>query len=254
MNLFGILCLFACPKTPAPTVCPDVGAPLPTAQEVFDAHQRAITVGPELVWERLHQRGTVSVPNAGIEGTLDIWISKEGDGAYLSRLDIPGMGVTEQGWNGGIGWTIDPNTGPRLLDGEELRNIEFTFQEVTNRDMGVLYSSAKVEERTPYNGHDAYVLRVQVDDLKAPTELYFDACSHLQIGSLMMLDIPVGRMKVRNTFLDYQPQDGMLLPRVVEQSVMGIVQRIQLSEIEWEPVDFPQINPPSEIYSPAMSE
>ena len=49
--------------------------------------------------------------------------------------------------------------------------------------MGALYVSANVVERRPVDEYDTYVVRVQVKDLSSPTELYFDACTGLQVGS-----------------------------------------------------------------------
>ena len=249
MILFSIF-MFGCPKS-AETVsavksnCPAADAPLPDAQSLFDRHKAVTQPNGPVDWSSLHQGGVIRIPQANIEGSLDIWVDRSN--GYLSRLDMPGMGLTEQGWNTEVGWMIDPNTGARILEGEELNNIAFTFKEIITDDLSKLYMTANVVERRPVDERDSYVVRVQVKNLSSPTELYFDACTGLQVGSKKMINIPMGRLTVHNLFKDYREQSGMLMPFVVEQRAMGVLQVIEVGGVEWNPSDFPAIDLPAEL-------
>ena len=249
MILFSML-LLGCPKSTETTTaikanCPAADAPLPEAEAIFARHKSVTQPNGPVEWSNLHQGGVIRIPQANIEGTLDIWVDRSK--GYLSRLEMPGMGLTEQGWNTEVGWMIDPNTGARLLEGEELNNIAFTFKEITTDDLSKLYMSSKVVERRPIDEYDAYVVRVQVKNLSSPTELYFDACTGLQVGSKKMINIPMGRLTVHNLFKNYRDQSGMLMPFTVEQRAMGVLQVIEVGDVSWNPSEFPEIELPGAL-------
>ena len=93
---------------------------LPAADEIIDRHVEAIG-GRDAVLSKEGSRaaGQFSMPAAGIQGTIEV-LSASSPTRVISRVEIPGLGTIVNGYTGEVGWSVDPNLGPRLLEGMEL--------------------------------------------------------------------------------------------------------------------------------------
>jgi hypothetical protein len=97
---------------------------LPEARAIIDKYIDA--VGGEKAIKKIksmEMTGELKIPAAGINGSLKI--QAMAPNKMLVTSEIPGMGMIREGYDGTIAWSVDPNMGPRVKDGEELAQAEF---------------------------------------------------------------------------------------------------------------------------------
>ena len=94
-------------------------AALPAARDIIDRHIKE-RGGRQAIMARTstHATGSVSLPAAGLSGKLESFHAKPNK--FLQRMSLPGIGDIEEGFDGTVGWSVSPLTGPTLLDGKQL--------------------------------------------------------------------------------------------------------------------------------------
>jgi hypothetical protein len=65
----------------------------------------------------LHSTGELSIPAAGISGTVEIWQARPN--RSLMHIAVPGFGEVRNGYTGSVGWTVSTTDGARLMSGAE---------------------------------------------------------------------------------------------------------------------------------------
>ncbi len=93
-----------------------VSAALPPAEEILKKYRAAIG-GEEAI--RSHTvrsvSGTFEIPAQGMRGELVV-LAAAPDMIRLT-ITLPGLGEMQRGFDGKVGWSVDPAIGPRLLEG-----------------------------------------------------------------------------------------------------------------------------------------
>ena len=106
----------------APTLVAQDTATLPKGMDVLTKYRNV--TGGKAAYEAIKTmqfEGTVSIPEAGIQGKLVMHYSKPDK--LAAEVTIEGIGVTRQGVNGKIAWEISPMTGARLIEGVEANRL-----------------------------------------------------------------------------------------------------------------------------------
>ncbi|MEE2973172.1 MAG: hypothetical protein VX672_08600, partial [Planctomycetota bacterium] len=65
--------------------------------------------------------GTFGVPSMNISGTMKTWTSPPD--LMKVEMDMPALGKTLTGYDGKVGWSIDPSRGPSVMSGDMLAEI-----------------------------------------------------------------------------------------------------------------------------------
>ena len=68
--------------------------------------------------------GSFEITGQGMKGDLKV-VAQAPDKMH-QWITLPGLGNLEQGYDGSIGWSIDPAVGPRLLEGKELDELKYS--------------------------------------------------------------------------------------------------------------------------------
>ena len=95
---------------------------LPSAQELVARHVTAI--GGEAAFKAvksMRERGKIEIAAQGIVGEFEVALARPAK--LLQRISVPTLGQFEQGYDGKVAWSIDPQSGPALLAGRELTEI-----------------------------------------------------------------------------------------------------------------------------------
>src|SRR3712207_4925228 len=97
-------------------------AGLPAARTLIDRYVQAIG-GRDAVLRHSTIRyvGTFEVPAAGVKGDLSVVQAAPNKTAVT--MTMPGMGQMLQGYDGSVGWSVNPMQGPRVLEGKELEQL-----------------------------------------------------------------------------------------------------------------------------------
>jgi hypothetical protein len=229
----------AAPQTPATT------EKLPSAREVLDRHIKAVG-GREFLMARSssHATGTVEMPGPGLKGTLELFQAKPN--SMLMRVTLPGVGDVQEGFNGRVGWSISPMTGPSLLQGKQLeeRRIDADFYGDLQPEKH--YESVTVVEKTTFEGRPCYKMRLVqkggVEDFH-----FFDAHTGLKAGAIVTRESPMGAVTATTVESDYKPFGKLLTPTKLTMTMMGIQQVMTILTVEYDKVDPSVFEPPAQI-------
>lgn len=209
--------------------------PLPSAQQVIERYVEAIG-GRDAVLGHTSSRGTgtFSMPAAGISGTL--LAQSAAPNLTLLRVEIPGLGTSLTGFDGEVGWSLDPNLGARLLEGAELEALkEGSSRLAAVRDPS-LFQEQETVELSEMNGEACYKVRMLWRSGRETFDC-FSTETGLLAGSITRQSTPMGEIDVV-TFVDqYRETRGVLSATRIRQQMLGQEQVMTLDSIEYDVVE-----------------
>lgn len=232
------------PKAAAPAA-QDAAKDLPPARQIIDRHIEAMG-GRKAILARssTHQRGSMSVPAQGISADIEGFSAKPNK--VLVRFKIPGIGEVEEGFNGEIGWSISPMTGPMLTQGKQLEQKKFDSDFYADLFDEARYTAMKTLEQTTFDGRQCYKVSLTKKDGSEDVE-FFDLQTGLRAGRIVTRETPMGAISVTQTLTDYKKFGDLLQPATMKQSLMGIEQVFTTISIEYDKVDPSVFEPPAAI-------
>ncbi len=134
-------------------------ADLPEASLLRERHIEGVGGRAALEqYQSSHALGTFEIPGQGIHGSLEVFAAAPNN--LLVTIDIPGIGTVRTGYDGEVGWTIHPATGPMVMEGRQLDQIRQQADFI-----GVLHperyiASTETVEETEFAGRPTYKVRV----------------------------------------------------------------------------------------------
>lgn len=228
------------PHAPAPA-----GAALPDARSLIARHLEAVG-GRDAVLAPTSSRatGTFSIPGTGLEGSLEI-LSADPD-RLLLRIEIPGLGRVLSGYDGRVGWSIDPASGPRVLRGAELAAMRDQATELAAVRDESLIESARTVERTRVEGRDCFRVELRWRSGRTTYDCYAPD-DGLLVATMSTQESPMGAIEVVTTLDGYRSfGHGKVATRIV-QSGMGVRQSLSIDALEYGGVDPAEFAPPEAI-------
>jgi hypothetical protein len=220
-------------------------AQLPPAAELMAAHNRAI--GGEAAFARhrsLHTTGTYSIPAAGMVGGYESWRVRPNRTLTLSVL--PGMGELRGGFDGEIGWAVDPLKGARVLEGIELMIVK--DQAVFDIDLRRpdAFRSAETVEKTSLGGEECYKVRLVWKSGRETFDCY-GVASGLLIARIEPLESEAGRVEAITLLQDYAEHGGIRVPARSVTAALELEQVITIERVDFEQPDSARLALPAEI-------
>jgi hypothetical protein len=218
---------------------------LPPAEELIDRHIEAMGGRDTLLGHASSRStGTFSMPAAGITGTLVV--EAAAPNRMASQVEIPGLGLIRNGFDGKVGWSVDPNLGPRLLDGLELAAMqENTHQLAALRDPS-LFTVRETVELTEMNGQPCYRVRLVWNSGRETFDCY-SVETGLMVAMSASQETPMGNIESVTFLEEYQEYGGILSPTRIRQQALGQEQLMTLDSIEYDVVEDDAFDPPASI-------
>jgi hypothetical protein len=233
------------PEAPSPKPRQAAGK-LPGAVEILSRYTRA--VGGERAIRRYRSRravGRFELRAQGISGPIEILAAAPD--RTLIRITLEGLGELLRGYDGTIGWSVDPAVGPRVLSGRELEEAQYAADFYSDIYRPADYSSMTVVGRGPFEGHDCFTVKLVRHSGFESIE-YFDTQSGLRIGGRMTSTSMMGSVPdVVTVFADYRQYGGILTPVTATQRAMGVESLLTLERIEYDTVRDDELKPPPAI-------
>lgn len=233
-------------QTPARTAvpAPAAAAALPPAKDVIARYVAAIG-GRDAVMRHSSYRatGTFEMPTAGIKGDLELVHAKPNKMAL--KMMIPGLGEILTGFDGTVGWSVDPMQGPRLLEGKELEQLssEADFANMVRAASNI--TSRETVERTDLGGQPCYKVKVVWKSGRETFDCYSTETG-LLVAELRTQESPMGAMDVTSLLSDYKDFGGVkIATRNRVQTAMGQEQVLTLTDFTFDAV------PPTAFERPA---
>jgi hypothetical protein len=219
--------------------------PVPTGREIVARHVAAI--GGEKAYRSIDSivaRGRWEIPAQRLSGSLELKAARPS--LMLYRVTILGIGRIESGFNGRIGWTISPLSGPELLAGKQLSETadEAWFD-------SAIYPAEKVRELSTvgletFDGRQAYRLKVVFASGNEQFD-FFDTETGLRIGTEVTRATASGSVPTVNLLRDYKAFGPLLQATTLVQRALGFEQVVTITSCEYTPHPQGTFDPPAEI-------
>ena len=207
----------------------------PSAREIVDRHVRES--GGQAAFKALKSiraKGTLQLPAQGVTGEVETVLARPSKS--ITRLSVQGVGKFEEGFDGKIGWSIDPVNGPSLVTGKALleRGDEAWFDALQHTPDFV--KEMTVVGRETFDKRPAYRLKVKLASGNEQEELY-DVETGFQIGIEATREVPLGGSAPTTTiFRDYQKFGDVKMPATQVTKVIGIEQVVTFTSYEFNTV------------------
>jgi len=203
---------------------------LPAGEKIMDSYVEA--TGGITAYDRVENRvvkSTLEIAGAGVKISITTYQAKPNK-AY-SVLDSTMTGKIENGTDGEVVWDLSSMAGAQIKEGKEralaLHLNSFDRLAYWRRNFaGVETMGAEQVE-----GRPCYVVRATPKEAPAQT-LFFDQETHLLTRMKMDAETQAGTIPMDSSFSDYQPADGVLIPRKVTVKVMGQVRTVTVESLE----------------------
>jgi hypothetical protein len=221
-------------------------ARLPGAAEILSRYTRA--VGGERAIRQYRSRravGRFELRAQGISGPIEILAAAPD--RTLIRITLEGLGELLRGYDGAIGWSVDPAVGPRVLSGRELEEAQYAADFYSDIYRSADYSAMTVVARGQFEGHDCFTVKLVRRSGFESLE-YFDAQTGLRIGARMTSTTMMGSVPdVVTVFGDYREFGGIMTPVTATQRAMGVESLLTLERVEYDTVRDDELKPPPGI-------
>ena len=220
-------------------------ADLPSGRALVERHVEAI--GGAAAYRALTSmrvRGRFEITGQNISAEFEELAARPD--RLLMRADIPGIGHTEQGYDGTTAWTIDPQTGPRLLQDRE------RDEAIADADFdGPLHRPERVRSlttlgRTTFDDRPAYRVKVVLSSGVEQDE-FFDLESGLEIGWEASRATPLGVVPTTAILRDYRPFGPIRQPTTLVQKALFVEQVLHVTSVEYDVVPGTAFEPPPAI-------
>jgi hypothetical protein len=224
----------------APAIAPSL-----EAQAVYERVVEA--VGGRAALEQYtssHALGEFSLPAQGIQGDLEVFTAAPH--FFLVRVEIPGIGTVRTGYDGEVGWTVNPATGPIIMEGNQLNQMRQQSDFFGPLNVEAYVDSATVVEETEFGGKACQKVRVVTHWGEEYFEFY-DVETGLLAGSIRTQESPMGAIETTSVVSDYKDFGGILGATRTVQTMMGMEQIIMVNTVEYDNVDLAVFELPNDI-------
>ncbi len=182
---------------------------LPTGRAIIDKFIKA--EGSTAQAAKIKTRrtvGTVEISGLSLAGTVEV-LQKAPD-KMLSRMELPGLGMILEGFDGTVAWAQDPFTGLREKKGAELLAQKLRARLGPATSAGI-YVNLKVLGITPVEGRASYIVAQKLAD-GSTTTTYYDCATGLVTRVDSETETPQGKLPVQSYLSDYRLLDGIQIP------------------------------------------
>lgn len=210
-------------------------APLPSADEILKRYRTAI--GGEAAIKKHTSRlvtGTFEILAQNMKGEMKV--TQAAPDRLRLKITLPGVGDLERGYDGHVGWSMDPAVGPRLLEGKELDELKHSADFYDELHDPAQYSSITVVGQSTFEGADCYEVKL-VRTTGFEYIEYFNVKTGLRAGLKMNATSQMGSIPVVQVDSDYKTFGGVLTATVTRQRMMGLESAITITDVAFDAVD-----------------
>lgn len=220
-------------------------APLPAAREVIAKFVNL--VGSKEDFDKIQSQravGKVEMTGQGISGKLEV-LARRPDKLVI-KINLPGIGDLLEGYDGKVGWSVNPLTGPMLLEGKMLEHVqeEARFDSVMH-DEGD-FKSMETVGRVEFEGKSCYQLKLVRKSGQELTE-YYEIDTGLMRGTTGIQETPLGSINVTGVAENYKKYGPILLATKMIQKMGPLSQTMIFESVEFNTVQDSAFDLPDEI-------
>jgi zinc protease len=233
IGILASLCVFTAraqdAAKPAAGAATPATATLPTADQVLDHYTQAI--GGRAAWLKLNSRvskGSIEIPAMNnLTGTVEI--HEKAPNSMLAVINLGGAAF-EQGFDGTVAWSDNPQNGLRELSGGELDDARREANFYHAIELRKNYTKMTVTGVERVDEHDTYAVEATRAQ-GSPDKMYFDMKTGLLVRSVNQRNTPDGVTEFTADVDDYTEVDGVKLPFTVRQTGASATFIIRFTEV-----------------------
>lgn len=206
---------------------------LPSAESVLKKFVE-VTGGMEKykAVKNMSASGTVEIPQAGVEGTLNM--KRVLPNKMLVNISIEGVGEVQRGADGTHCWENTDMMGPRLITGGEADAMleESSMELIYNP--GKFYKSMKVVGVEDVEGEKCYKLVLTKKKDEQQVTSFYSAKSGLLVKSIQTQETQMGPMTIESISSDYRKVGGLTSAfKVTQKLPNGMEQVVTMTEVKY---------------------
>jgi hypothetical protein len=209
-------------------------AQLPDAKALVAKYDAAIGGEAFMKLKSVHETGTFELPAMGVSATIDVM--RAAPNKNLVHVSIPGMGEVVRGFDGTVGYSMNPMQGNALMTEKELAPAAEEAQFGATLRLPEFVTSMETVEKTSMGGQDCYKVKLVWKSGRTTFDCYA-VDTGLLAGTIATQETPQGPVDVTTTLADYKPFGGIKVATKMSQSAMGQDQVITISNVEFDKVD-----------------
>jgi hypothetical protein len=189
--------------------------------------------------------GTLELTGMGLSGSLTSY--RAAPNKSYTVIDFAGVGKAEEGSNGEVAWSVSPQEGPRIKQGDERANAlrsDAMHTEIRWRDF---YKKAELAGTEDVSGKACYKVVMTPNEGAAETR-YYDKSSYLLVKVILPLTTPQGAMTIEQNLSDYRDDGGILAPHTIMLKIPNLDMLMKIESVKRN-VDIPadRFNLPAEV-------
>ncbi|NQW03404.1 MAG: hypothetical protein HQ485_05195 [Acidobacteria bacterium] len=188
--------------------------------------------------------GVTEFPAQNMKGTFEM-IGGRPNKAIV-RMELSGIGTFETGYNGSVGWMLDPMVGPSLVTGPQLAEMRDESYLEAALHPAELIKSVTTTARTTFDDRAAYKAHV-VFVSGQERDQYFDVETGWLLGMQGDSHTEMGVVPMMTTLRDYKAFGPMMHPTRMIQAADGFEQHFVVDTYEYGTVPADAFEPPTLI-------
>ena len=220
---------------------------LPSVDEIVSRHLEAIG-GRDAVLAHSSTRatGTIDILGQGLSGAMTAYGEAPNKVVIVMAFEALGFEI-RQGFDGEVGWAVDPMTGERLLQDGELQQLIDEADFYSDLHDPEKFTSMEVVEETEFAGKQAYKVRLVYKSGRESFE-YFDVDTGLLAGVEGVQESVMGSLNVVTVLENYQEFGDLMVPtRMTQELGPGQTIQVTIDSIEFDNVEASVFDLPAAI-------
>jgi hypothetical protein len=203
----------------------------PSAKDIFAKHVDA--TGGAGAWDSktsMTSTGAIEIPAVQMKGTLAM--SAMAPDLVIVESELPGIGKTAQGFDGTVGWSIDPMRGPALMDAAQVSQLKRDGN--FRKDLALAQDPGNAEVIGLFDFEGTPCWQVKVDGVGGvPTRNFYARDTGLMRGMSMSAATPMGQIPVVLVMDDYRDFGDVKVSARSTTKVMGQTQVMSIDTVAW---------------------
>jgi len=224
---------------------PQTAASEPSVDQILEKYVQAL--GGQSAIEKLKTRimkGSIQVRGTGEMGTVQVFQKAPDKGFAL--INVPSDGPTPRGFNGKVGWYVDPDEGLQDATAEDVAAMKREFDFYRPIRLKTLYPKMVFKGKETVGDRQTYVIEATAQD-GAVGKMYFDTQSGLLLRDEAPYVTEDGKGVLQIDYEDYREVDGVKLPFVWHEASPDFDHVIKFEEIRHNlPIEDSKFEKPSD--------
>jgi hypothetical protein len=214
---------------------PAEAADLPDARTIIDRHIAALG-GPEAIQAQNVGTARGHIEFVGTDAQAPVLSLGLSATKRTTIITLPGMGEIRSGIDGDVVWSLDPQSGARILSAQDAAmQLETSLPEAALRDERFI-EHAETVSLGQVEGQPCYRVRLTWKTGRESVDCYSTETG-LLLGTSNFQESPMGKVTIFTAYLEYAELGGVKLATRIMQTVMERSQLMVIESLDLSPPD-----------------